>query len=305
MSKRVVRSTLMFPVNVPRFVDKAYLRDADAIMLDLEDAVPANEKDTARSLVKEAISKAGKGGALVSVRINNEPEWLMDDLVASIHPGLDTILLPKTETVEEIIRVDAFISLLEKQNGMQPGGVKILLIVETQAGVCNLRALAAAVPRVEAMSIGTDDYCLGLGVEPSRDGMEIFWALSELVAVAKANKVRPVGILGSIAGFGDLEGFEKSAVQAKKLGCEGALCIHPAQVEVLNRVFSPSAEKVEHARRVMETFEEGQKIGRASMKVDGWMIDWPIYLRAKMVFERSAAIEELEKKKADALAIVE
>ena len=154
------------------------------------------------------------------------------------------------------------------------------------------------------MNIGVEDYSLALGVDPSSDGMEFLFAVSYLVAVCKSLGIRPVGLLGSVAGFKDLEGFERAAVRARQIGCEGAPCIHPAQVEILNRVFSPSSEKIEYAKKVVQAFEEGARKGTASVNVDGKMVDVPVYHRAKLVFERAKAIEILELRKADALSQV-
>lgn len=111
-----------------------------------------------------------------------------------------------------------------------------------------------------------------------------------------------MGLLGSVGGFGDLEGFERAASRARQLGCEGASCIHPAQVEVLNRVFSPDPAKVEYARRAVKAFEEGLNRGTASVNLDGKMVDIPVYNRARLILERAEAIAEVERRKTEALA---
>jgi citrate lyase subunit beta/citryl-CoA lyase len=302
MHSKVVRSTLILPVNVRRFVEKAYSVGADRIMLDLEDSVPNAEKEMARKLVKEAIPLAARGGAYVIVRVNNDPSLLASDLEASIYPGLDGITLPKTESAAEVHHLEAMVRKLEVERGIPPGRVNFNLAVETPKGLLDAREIAGASARIESMNIGVEDYSLALGIDPSPDGMELLFAVSYLVAVCKSFKVRPMGLLGSVAGFKDLEGYERAAVRARQLGCEGAPCIHPAQVEVLNRVFSPSAEKIEYAKKVVEAFEEGIKKGTASVSLDGKMVDVPVYNRAKLIFERAKAIEVLEQRKADALS---
>lgn len=302
MNNTIRRSTLILPVNIPRFVEKAYARGADAIVFDLEDAIPAAEKANARKLVKDALPLGARGGAEVLVRINNSPEHLEADVDAAVHPGLDGITLPKAETAEQLQRLDAHIARLERERGIAPGHIKLSLIIETPRGLLNLEQIASACERVVTMSVGPEDYCLELGVEPSADGSELQYPVARLVTVGKALGVQPTGLLGSIAEFRDLAAFEASALRARKLGCEGASCIHPDQVAILNRVFSPAPDKVEYARRVVEAFEDGLKRGTASVNLDGKMVDIPVYRRAQVVFERARAIAALEQRKTEALA---
>ena len=302
MARMIRRSTLILPVNIPRFVEKAYQRGADAILLDLEDAVPVAEKENARRLVKDSLALAAKGGAEVGVRINKDPSMLPKDLEASVYPGLDGITLPKAESAEEVRNLESMIEKLERQRGMKPGQVQISILIETPKGLLKAQEIATASPRIESMFIGPEDYCLELGVEPSADGTEIFYPLSYVVIVCKPVGVRPMGLVGSIAGFRDLEAFERAVARGRQIGCEGASCIHPDQVAVINRVYTPAPEKVEFARRTVEVFEEGLKKGTSSVNLDGKMVDIPVYNRAKLVMTRAEAIAAVEKRKADALA---
>jgi len=304
MHSKVVRSTLILPVNVRRFVEKAYSVGADRIMLDLEDSVPYAEKEMARKQVREAIPLVARGGAYVIVRLNNDPSLLPADLEASIYPGLDGITLPKTESAADVHHLEATVSKLEAERGMPAGSINFNIAVETPRGLLDAREIAGASARIESMNVGVEDYSLALGVDPSSDGMELLFAVSYLIAVCKSLNIRPVGLLGSVAGFKDIEGYERAAIRARQLGCEGAPCIHPAQVEVLNRVFSPSPDKIEYAKRIVQAFEEATKKGTASVSVDGKMVDVPVYHRAKLVFERAKAIEILELRKANALSQV-
>jgi citrate lyase subunit beta / citryl-CoA lyase len=296
------RSTLILPVNVPRFVEKAHLRGADAVMLDLEDAVPAREKASARRLVREAIPRVARGGAEVFVRVNHGPTDLRDDLEASVWPTLDGICLPKTESAGEIERLEAQVADLERRRGMTPGRIELTAIIETPRGVLSAEAIAGASRRIRSMSLGPEDYCLALGVEPSADGVELRYALSKVVTVCKAAGIAPMGLLGSIAGFRDLGAFERAASRAHHLGCVGASCIHPDQVAILNRVFSPPTEDVARARKAAEAFEAGLRNGTASVSVDGAMVDTPVYRRATHTLEQAAAVAEVERRKAAALA---
>lgn len=298
----VRRSTLILPVNVPRFVEKAHLRGADAVMLDLEDAVPPQEKARARRLIREAIPLVSRGGAEVFVRVNHDPAHLADDLEAAIYPGVDGVCLPKTESAREIEHVERQIADLERRRAIPPGRIEIAVLIESPRGLLNLEAIAAGSRRVRTVSLGPEDYCLEISVEPSNEGAELHYALSTLVTVCKAVGIAPMGLLGSIAVFRDLSAFERAAARARDLGCVGASCIHPDQVAPLNRVFSPSPERVDSARRVVAAFEVGLRDGTASVSVDGAMVDTPVYRRAQHILEWAAAIAEVEARKAERLA---
>jgi citrate lyase subunit beta/citryl-CoA lyase len=296
------RSNLILPVNQPRFVDRAYTRNADAIVLDLEDSVPAAEKENARKLVKDALPVAARGGAEVAVRVNNEPHLLEGDVDAAVYPGLDNLSIPKAESPDQIRQLAAQVERLERARGMTPGHVRFTLALETPIGFLAARELATAHARVRSMSVGVEDYCLALGVEPSADGIELLYPVSHVVTICKAVGIEATGLVGSIAGFRDLVTFEGAAQRARQLGCEGAGCIHPDQVTVLNRVFTPDKEKAEYARRVVEAFEDGVRKGTASVNLDGKMVDVPVYKRALVILERARAVEATERRKAEALA---
>jgi citrate lyase subunit beta / citryl-CoA lyase len=302
MRTNVQRSMMILPVHVRRFVEKAYLRAADAIVLDLEDAVPPAQKDEARKLVKDSIELASRGGADVLVRVNHEPSLLFSDLDASVHPGLHGVFVPKVESAQDVEQVDNRISGLEEARGQEKGSIKLSIHIESPSGLLRIQEIAAASPRIESMSLGMDDYRLELGVEPSEDGIEIYFPLAMVVTVCKAYGIAPLGILGSVARVRDMDAFERAADRARQLGCEGAFCVHPDQVSILNRVFGPTPRDVEHARRVVAAFEEGTKAGRAAVNLDGGMVDTPIYKRAQAVLRRLEAVAEVERKKAEALA---
>ncbi len=302
MRRIVQRSMLIVPANVPRFVDKAHQRGADAVVLDLEDSVPLSEKAEARKLVRNLIPKVGRGGADVLVRVNNEPELVWSDLETSVYPGMHAIFVPKIESVSEVKALEDRIANLEKERGMEPGSVKLSLHIENPRGLLRAEQIAEAGSRIESMSLGTDDYCLSLGVHPSDEGSELLFAFSTLVTVCKAVGINPIGIGGRVANFTNLEGFRRAAERGRQLGFTGAYCIHPDQVKILNEVFAPSPQSVEHARRAVAAFEEGLKKGRASVSLDGQMVDTPVYKQAKQLLDIAQAVAEKEALKAEALA---
>jgi citrate lyase subunit beta/citryl-CoA lyase len=233
------RSSLILPINVSRFVERAHTRDADAVVLDMEDSVPPAEKASARTLVRNALPLVARGGAEVMVRINNDPALMVEDVDASVNPGLDGLSVPKAESPEQIAMLSAQLERLERLQGLPAGHVRLSLAFETPRGLLLAQEIAAASSRVATMSVGPEDYCLELGVEPSPDGIELLYAVSRVVTIAKALGIQPTGLLGCIAGFRDLAAFEAAALRARQVGCERARCIHPDQVAVLNRVFTP------------------------------------------------------------------
>lgn len=297
MNSTIVRSILILPVSNRRFVETAFKRGADAIMLDLEDSIPEEEKENARKCVQSAIPTVAKGGGQVQVRVNNKPDRLREDLDASVYPGLDCIVLPKVESAVQIDQLGEEMGALERNRGMEQDRIKILVVIESPKGIIHIQDIAMASHRIDSMSLGLEDYCLELGVEPSSDGFEMLYPFSVMITIAKAFDIRPVGLLGSIAGFRDLEGFTKAAKRACQMGCEGGVCIHPNQVPILNRVFSPDSKRVDHARKIVEAFRSALETGTAAIDVDGEMVDLAVYRRAKKIFDRANAIEELERKK--------
>jgi citrate lyase subunit beta/citryl-CoA lyase len=299
---RARRSSLILPVNVRKFVERAYTRGADAIVLDLEDSVPPQEKANARGLITESLALAGRGGGEVLVRVNNDPALLAADIDAAVRPGLDGLSIPKAESAAQIRDIVAQVERLEKARGIAPGHVRLSLAVETPRGFLAVEEIARSSDRIATMSIGVEDYCLELGVEPSADGIELMYPVAHLVVVCKVAGVQPTGLVGSIASFRDLALFEQAAQRARQLGCEGAGCIHPDQVTVLNRVFTPDPAKVDYARRVVEAFEDGVRRGTASVNLDGRMVDVPVYRRAQVILARADAIAVTERRKAEALA---
>jgi citrate lyase subunit beta / citryl-CoA lyase len=300
----VRRSSLIVPVSVPAFVEKAHLRGADAVNLDLEDSIPLGEKDRARALVAAAIPAVGRGGADVTVRINRPWALAHEDLDAAIWPGLSGISYPKPETAEEIQRLDEAIGRLEPARGIEAGTVKIGITIETVAGFFNARELVRASSRLVDLNLGTDDFTLDLGVEPTAEGMEVLYPKLFVVLLARHAGLYPLGMLRSLADFRDLEGYRLAVDRAAGVGYRGANCIHPNQVSILNEGFAPGPGRVEYARRVIEVYSEAEAGGRSSAALDGKMIDLPVVTRARRLIERAHRIAAVERRKREALAMI-
>lgn len=291
------RSRLIMPANEKKYVEKAHLRNADAVCLDLEDSVPVSEKVATRAVLKGYIPQVGQCGSDVLIRVNHT-ELLKGDVEAAVWPGLSGIFFPKVETGREVQDLDRLISELEEKRGIPHGQVKISVISETLKGYLNVREVIASSDRIDSLSLGTEDFATNTGMEMS-EATYHGWLVPrmQIVFVARAYNKLPLNLVGSMAGFGDNTAFEKLAVLSYKHGFLGSSCIHPGNVEILNRCFSPTPEEIEYERKVIDAFEKCVAVGRASVALEGRMIDYAHYEKAKQVLDRSAKIAVLEEKK--------
>ncbi len=270
------RSILFVPADQPRFIDKAHLRGADAIQLDLEDAVPSDGKAAARAALPAAIAQLAGHAVPVVVRINRGWRDAMADLDAAVRPGVRVITAPKVEDAGRVRALDEVIGEFETERGLPLGGIGLLLLIESPAALPMLHELAGASPRVVAMTLGPEDYSLAAGCTTDAPAL-----LGPNLAVAQACAARgllPLGFVGSIGDFQDLAAFRLKIEQARQLGFRGAAVIHPAQVAILNEAFGPSADELAWAARVVEA---AAAAGEGAFQLDGRMIDLPIVLRAR------------------------
>jgi citrate lyase subunit beta/citryl-CoA lyase len=302
IERLVRRSSLIFPVNVQRFVEKAYLRGADCVIMDLEDSVPESEKEAARGLIRDCIPVVGKGGGDVAVRINRPIDQAIEDLEASVWPGLTCVALPKVESAEEVRIRDGIIADLERSRGIAEGTVQMAIAVETAIGVVRAFEIASASPRMVTIGVGAEDLTQEMGVQTTVEGRELWYARSKVLTDAYAAGVQPMGLVGvEPFTWGEPEKAYEAAVNSRKLGYKGAQSIHPAPIPFLNEGFSIPSEEVAHMRSALEAFEEGMKKGTASVNVDGRMIDIASAERCRRVLARADAIADIYRRKDEAL----
>jgi citrate lyase subunit beta / citryl-CoA lyase len=284
----IYRSFLFAPGNHPRRVEKAFALDADAVILDLEDACPAVEKVATRSIVVAACQRSRT--CLGYVRVNaTSTEYGHGDIVAVVHKGIDGIVLPKVETTDEVKAVDWVMANLEKERGLSIGAVDLIPIIETGKGMANIRAITAAGTRVRRIAFGAGDFTLDMNMEWSRSEAELLPYRSECVLASRAAEIEPP-IDTVWTDLTDQKGFTESARHIKNLGFQGKLCIHPDQVPIVNLVLSPSAEQIDWSRKVVEAFEAAEAAGSASIQLEGKFIDYPIVDRARRVLEAAQRI---------------
>jgi citrate lyase subunit beta/citryl-CoA lyase len=290
----VWRSLLYVPVNVEKFIEKAHTRGADVIQLDLEDAVPPAEKEKARTLVERNAARVRKGGADVVVRINQPLSLAVRDLEHSILPDVDGIAVTKADSASHVRLLDQLVTELEAKRGMQPGHTKFIVMIETADAFTRIDEIPRASPRVVAMNIGGEDFALDMNAQP--DGDVLLHPKQRMIIAARAAGVMPLGFIGTVADFSDWDKFRLMVRRARRFGFDGAGCIHPGQVKIVNEEYTPSGEEVAYARKVIQMDQEARAAGRGSFQIDGKMIDIPVVVRAERLVRRYEAIKQREAK---------
>jgi citrate lyase subunit beta/citryl-CoA lyase len=281
----VMRSVMTVPVIVARFVEKAPGTGADVLCLDLEDSVPPEQKEAARPLAAAAIDSMPRTGYQMYVRVNGFWTGLIeDDLEAVVRPGLEGVVISKTESVEMVRETAARLDRLEREHAMEAGSVAIMPLIETAKGIVRSADICEASPRLTGAVFGAEDYATDMGIERTVEGSEILWARTQLAIACRAAGIEAIDTPDP--DYTDTNHLRKEMRLAKSLGYRGKLCIHPLQVQIANEVFRPGDAEVAEARLIVEAFErDGLAKGLAAIPLDGKMVDTPIYWRAKRLVE--------------------
>ncbi|MDD3443942.1 MAG: CoA ester lyase [Zavarzinia sp.] len=287
-----LRSLLFVPGDSEKKFAKATVAGADALILDLEDAVAPSRKAEARMLVRNLIAASTARSWLCVVRVNALDTGLtLDDLAAVVRPGLDAVLVPKANGAADIARIGHYLDALEVQAGMVPGTVKILVVAtETPAAMFNLGSYVPAHPRLIGLTWGAEDLGAAIGATANKeaDGEWTFpyrVARSLCLFAAAAADVAPIDTL--YADFRNPEGLAESCRVARRDGFTGRIAIHPDQVAVINRCFTPSPEDVAHARVIVDAFAAAPDAG--TIGIDGKMYDIPHLKQARRVLAAAEA----------------
>ncbi len=290
----LLRSFLFAPGNHPRRVEKALTLDADAVILDLEDAVATAEKVATRAAIAAALTTPRSG--LLYVRANAaDTEFCCGDLVAVVRPGLDGIILPKVESPATLTTIDWLLLQLERDRGLGAGAIDLIPIIETARGLTHLDAILASGTRVKRIAFGAGDFTLDVNMQWQRDEAELAYARAKIATASRAAGLEsPLDTVW--VDLQDSEGLEASARIALAYGFQGKMCIHPNQVPVVNRVFTPSEDEIAFAERVAAAFAKAEAAGVASIQLDGKFIDYPIVYRAQRLLEKIAAIRDRERR---------
>jgi citrate lyase subunit beta/citryl-CoA lyase len=288
----VWRSLLFVPATVAKFVEGAAKRGADGIILDLEDSVPPAEKPRGRAILQQAAATVAARGADVLVRINRPWRMALQDIEAAVSPRVQALMLTKVESAEHVRMVAEVLDELEAERGMAPGATRLVALVETAAAFFRLEAIARAHPRLVAMGLGAEDFALSVGMLPEAEGL--FYPKQQMLFAARAAGILPLGFVGTVAEFRDLDAFRETIRRSRRLGFTGASVIHPSQVPILNEEFRPTAAEVSEAERVVAAYDAATAAGLGAVALDGRMIDVPVVERARQVLARHRAVEARE-----------
>jgi citrate lyase subunit beta/citryl-CoA lyase len=269
-------------------VEKALTLDADVVILDLEDAVATAEKPATRAAIAAVLERPRTG--LLYIRVNAvDTEFCYGDLAAVVRAGLDGIILPKVESAAGLTTIDWLLSQIERERGLAERSIDLIPIIETARGLRDIDAILASDTRVKRVAFGAGDFTLDVNMIWSRNETELSYARARIVTASRAAGIEaPLDTVW--IDLQDQDGLDASARTALGFGFQGKMCIHPNQIAVVNRVFTPSAEEIAFAERVAAAFAKAEAEGVASIQLDGRFIDYPIVYRAQRVLERIAAI---------------
>lgn len=277
------RSMLYVPANRERFVRKAASSAADAVILDLEDAVPAEHKAAAREQLADAVATLRTGSAAVLVRVNRPWAAMIRDLEVAVRVNVDAVIVPKSDDPGVIRTVDE--ALGEFEDGASSPRVKVIALIESARGVRRVDDIVTASDRVVGASTGIGDLCLDLGATP--DSLAIGHAFTEVVQAARAAGRTPLGLPGLIVSYADMAGYRVLAERARSMGSSGASCIHPRQIGTLNEVFGPSPQELEDALKIVSAYEAAAQDGEGSLMMGDTFVDNANYQHAKRVLRRA------------------
>lgn len=277
------RTRLYLPGNNPYLMEGGGLFGADVIILDLEDAVSQNEKIDARFLVRNALSVLDFGESEVIVRINPFSNGGEDD-VKTVLPVLpDAIMLPKTGSARDVMKLDRLLEETENKNSISPGEIKIFPLIETAEGVVNAYEIAKVSKRNVMLTFGAEDFTADIGVKKSKEGKELFFAKSQIVLAARAAGIQASDTVYS--DFEDIEGLILDTEVSKSIGFDGRGVIHPLQIEHIHNIYKPSEEEIKYARKVVAALEEAKERGSGVVSLGRKMIDAPVAERARRVLQ--------------------
>lgn len=287
-----LRRTMMYvPGNNPAMLTDAGIYGADSLMFDLEDSVALNQKDSARLLVYQMIKNNNYAQEVV-VRINSlESDLGATDIEAMVRAGVDVIRLPKTETAEDVKKVENIIESVEKKIGIEIGHTKIMAAIEGPLGVINAYDIATASKRLIGIAIGAEDFVTSMKTKRSKSGVELLAARSQLVLAARAANIAALDTVFS--NIDDSDGFKEEVKLIKSLGFDGKSVINPRQINLVHEIYKPTDAEIEDAKQIVYTIKEAEAKGSGVISLNGQMIDKPIVERAKRVLELSGLSEEV------------
>lgn len=281
---------LFMPGDERRKIEKAAAIGVDALVMDLEDGVAINNKEAARATVVAALREIDFGRAEKLIRVNPPTSaFYVDDIEHTVAARPEGYVLPKVEHGRQVQEISARLAAAEHKHGWPAGSLTLLAIVETAMGIVNLREIVASDPRLSALIFGAEDLVGSMGAIRTPDGWEVFYARSKVVLHAKAFGMQAIDTPFVSLAEADTSNLIAETEQALYMGYDGKLAIHPKQVEIIQGVFTPTAEQVQNAKRLVEAYAQRQQDGVGVLVLDGRMIDMPMVRAAERVLARARA----------------
>jgi citrate lyase beta subunit len=275
-----------------RKIEKATTLGVDSVCMDMEDGVAIQQKAEARAVIAQAMRELDFGRSERCIRINSVGSGFEKyDLAAAVATDPDAVVVPKVENASQVRAISDYIEMYERSARKTLGGIRMLVGVETAKGILNLKEIAEADRRLEAIIFGAEDYAASIGATRTKDAVEVLYARSALVTACAANDLQAIDMV--YINFRDLEGLRAEAEQGARLGFSGKQIIHPNQVAPVQEAFTPSDEAIVYAQRVVDAFSASQKEGRGAFALDGKMIDMPLLKNAQKVLDRAKAAGKL------------
>ena len=281
-----LRTALFSPGNRPDRVEKAIGLGADAVIIDLEDAVPLSEKENTRPLVKNMLDK--HPGKRLYVRVNDlTTPYCTADLAAVVCNNLTGILFPKVESSVDIFEIDRLLCDAEKKSGLEKGIIEVMTLCESAKGLEEIYPIVSAKPRhhqISTVAFGAADYTLDLGIALTSEGKALDYARSRIPIACRAAGIMPPIDTPWMIDLKDIDGLCADAKKAKAYGFQGKLVIHPNQIQPCHNVFTPTEEEIDKAKKIVDAFEEAERQGKAAIQLEGKFVDYAVVEKAKRIY---------------------
>lgn len=287
----LMRSLMFVPAHNQKLLDSSLRRDADVLLLDIEDSVPVVDKQQARDNIKEFVARPEAQGKLIFPRVNDrESGELLKDLYQLTIPGITGFMYPKSTKEEDVYFVGKLLETIEYEKNIPIGTFKLIPLIETAGAIVEIKEICTACNRVIAVAFGCEDYVTDLGGKHDYDGQSIFYARNAIVNAARATGVLPIDTVH--IKVHDLEDLEKNLILAKNLGFEGMLVLNPKELPLVNQYFSPSEEEVAWAEEMVQLTEEAKAEGKGVAVKEGKFIGPPMLKMAEKILDKSRKINK-------------
>jgi citrate lyase subunit beta/citryl-CoA lyase len=290
----LLRTALFVPGNRPERIEKAFNTEADVVIIDLEDAVPLSEKEISRSRVREKVAQFKDRMMLIRINALGSP-FIEGDLEEAIVEGVNGVILPKVEKPDDIHEINDLLSKVEEKRALPQGSIHLFPLIESAVAlqrVYEIVSIRTTPERMYTALFGAADYTLDMGIELTMEGTELFYARSRVSVACRAAGIAAPVDTPYMIDLNDTEALISDAKRAKELGFQGKQVIHPRQIEPCNRIFSPTPEEIERAKKIIQVFEEAEAAGTAAVQVEGKFIDYAVVKKSRDILALAAAIDK-------------